>query len=241
MNSHEWFIEHRTAFVVRSLERPEERSFTEHLAGCDECRAEIARIERDLAWLPMAVAPVAARPGLRRELVEAVLGGGRRRSRRPVVLALAASLMLALGLWGWGRRQATALSAEIAELQGRLNATRDTLSIMRGAGRVLQASIKMDGHQGGLMIFADQRSRRWNVVVHGLPPAHAGEVYQFWFICENGMVRGVEVHVNETSPAFMTLSMPVEGGEVRGAALTVEPAAETSAAPTGKELAHLML
>ncbi|MGH7702938.1 MAG: anti-sigma factor, partial [Gemmatimonadales bacterium] len=68
-----------------------------------------------------------------------------------------------------------------------------------------------------------------------------GEVYQFWFICENGMVRGVEVHVDETSPAFMTLSMPAEGGEVRGAALTVEPAAEHSPTPTGKELAHLML
>ncbi len=241
MNSHEWFIEHRTAFVVRSLERQEEKSFTEHLAGCEECRAEIARIERDLAWLPMAVAPVAARPGLRRELVEAALGGGRRRSRWLAPLAVAASLTLALGLWGWGRQRAAVLSADIADLRSRLGATQDTLSIIRGASRVLQASIQMEGHQGGLMIFADQRSHRWNVVVHGLPPAHPGEVYQFWFICDNGMVRGVEVHVDETNPAFMTLSMPVEGGEVRGAALTLEPAAEHSAAPTGKELAHLML
>ena len=241
MNSHEWFIEHRTAFVVRSLERPEEKSFTEHLAGCGACRAEIARIERDLAWLPMAVAPVAPRPGLRRELIEAVLGGGRRRVQWLVPLGAAASLTLALGFWGWQHQRAAALSAEIADLRRQLGAIQDTLSIIRGAGRVLQASIKMDGHQGGLMIFADQRSHRWNVVVHGLPAAHPGEVYQFWFICENGMVRSVQVHVDESNPAFMTLTMPVVGGEVRGAALTVEPAARISAEPTGKELAHLML
>jgi hypothetical protein len=99
----------------------------------------------------------------------------------------------------------------------------------------------MDGHQGGLMIFADVRTHRWNVVVHGLPPAAPGEVYQFWFICANGMVRSVEVHPSEAVPAFVTLGMPSMGGEVKGAALSVEQQGEQSPEPKGKMLVHLIL
>ena len=240
MNPHEWFIEHRTALVIRILDREEERSFAEHLSGCTECREEIARIERELAWLPMAVSPMAPRPGLHRKLIEGVLGGPRRR-RWLTPLVAAASLALTVGVWQWGRGREDALEGELARIRQELGQVRDTLSIMRSAGRILQADIHMDGHQGGLMIFADRRTHRWNVVVHGLPPAHPGEVYQFWFICENGMVRGVEVHLDENTPAFMTLPMPAEGGEVKGASLTVEPMAEKSPEPKGKELAHLML
>jgi len=77
--------------------------------------------------------------------------------------------------------------------------------------------------------------------VHGLPPARPGEVYQFWFITETGMVKSVEVHVDQGTPAFMTLPMPKQGGTVMGAALTMEPAGSVSPAPEGRELAHLML
>ena len=241
MNPHEWFVQHRMAFAVRILAPEEERKFAEHLPGCADCREEIARVERELAWLPMAVAPVAPRPGLRRELVEAVLGNARGARQWMVPLAAAAALVLMVGVWGWGRERTTSLTREVANLKQQLAAVEDTLSIMRSASRILQATIQVDGHQGGLMIFADDRTHRWNVVVHGLPPAAPGQVYQFWFICEDGMVRSAEVHVDGNTPALMTLGMPSVGGAVMGAALTLEPAADSSAGPHGKELVHLML
>jgi hypothetical protein len=111
---------------------------------------------------------------------------------------------------------------------------------MRGAGRVLQASIEMDGREGGILIFDDSVTHRWNVVVHGLPPAPEGKVYRFWFICEEKMVRGAEVEAGG-SPALFTLPMPPDGGKVMGAALTVESVATPPMEPRGRTLAELML
>jgi hypothetical protein len=245
MNPHDWFVDHRTGFVVRSLEPDDERTFAEHLPGCPECREEIGRVERDLAWLPMGAAPASPRPGFKRRLLEGALGTRTRRSRwaspRVPAIGIAASLLVGLGLFARERGRAGALEQQVAQLGDQLRGVRDTLSIIRSASRVLQASISMDGHEGGMTIFADSRTHRWNVVVHGLPAAPAGEIYQFWFICDNGMVRGVTVHLDERTPAFMTLPMPKIGGTVLGAALTVEPDADTAAGPRGKTLAHLML
>jgi len=98
----------------------------------------------------------------------------------------------------------------------------------------------MDGHQGGLLIFRDATTHRWGVFVHGLPPAPADSVYQFWFITDSGMVRSVEVHADMKKPAYMTLPMPRPGEPVMGAALTVEPVVNRSSEPKGLMLAHLV-
>ncbi|MEP6573362.1 MAG: anti-sigma factor [Gemmatimonadota bacterium] len=245
MNPHEWFVVHRTEFVIRTLEPGDERTFAEHLPGCAECREEIGRIEHDLAWLPMGASPAVPRPGLKRRLLEGALGSPVRRwrwtSQWPAIIGIAASLLLGLGLYAREHARSETLTRQVAQLDAALRGAQDTLSIIRGASRVLQASFTMDGHNGGMTIFADSHSHRWNVVVHGLPAAPAGEVYQFWFICDNGMIRGVTVHLDEKTPAFMTLPMPEAGGTVLGAALTVELDANTAPEPQGKTLAHLML
>ena len=245
MTSHDWFIEHRTAFVIRTLESDEDAAFREHLTGCEGCRVETARIERELAWLPMGVAPVAPRPGLNRALVEGALGGRVRLPRWLVPAALAASLLLAVGAWGWARYRVHGLERELGAQRGRfqqqLAMARDTLNIIREAAMVRHASITMDEHKGGLVIFADERTHRWNVVVYGIPTPKPGRVCQFWFITDSGMVRSVEVKSSMQAPAFLTLGMPGTPGRVMGAALTVEPEGSTSASPKGTELAHLMM
>jgi anti-sigma-K factor RskA len=240
MNPHEWFVEHRTDFVVRILEADEEASFHDHLSGCDECREAVAGLERELAWLPMAVVPAAPPPGMAHRLVGRILTP-RRPWQRAWPIALAASLGLLLGgvlgrITGTGHPD-----GEFAALQSRVDATRDTLSIMRAATRVLQASIEMEGHQGSLMIFADERTHRWNVLLRDLPAAHQGQVYQFWFITDQGMVRSVEFRLDQGAPGFVTLPMPPSGGTVTGAALSVEAVQSQGAAPQGPMLAHLML
>jgi hypothetical protein len=118
---------------------------------------------------------------------------------------------------------------------------RDTLGIIRQAEVVRHASITMGEHKGGLLIFADQRTHRWNVVVYGLPAPNAGQVCQFWFITDNGMVKGVQVKTGMGAPAFLTLGMPNTPGRVMGAALTMEVEGSSSLTPKGAELAHLVL
>jgi anti-sigma-K factor RskA len=234
VNPHDWFIEHRTEYATRALDAGEAATFEAHLSNCAECREEIARIEQDLRWLPMDVAPVAPHPGLRRRIVQSVLDGTATPRRRWLLpAAVAASALTAIAGWYAGYRTVPQLETRVAALQ-------DTLSIIRGAGRVLQAGIEMGGRNGGLVIFADETTHRWNVVVHGLPPAPAGTSYQFWFICSDGMVRGARI-LDASAPMMFTTGMPERGGSVLGAALTMEPMDADSGPPKGRELAHLRL
>jgi hypothetical protein len=193
VTTHEWYVEHREAYVARSLEPGEERAFRNHLVHCDECARGTDRLERELGWLGMAVDPVPAEPGRARRMAGEILARPNRWRR-------------------WLRR----------------------------AHQVLQTRISMDGHEGGLLIFQDAVSHRWCVIVHGLPPAPAGSVYQFWFITESGMVRSVEVNADTQRPAFMTLPMPGVRAPVMGAALTMEPVVNRSSEPRGVTLAHLV-
>jgi Anti-sigma-K factor rskA len=242
MTAHDWFIEHRTEFAARTLDADEEASFLAHLERCDECRAEIERIERDLAWLPMGASPVIPRPGLNRQIVQHALGGPEVRRRSwTIPVAVAASLAcLALG-WYAGSRQARAAGEQLALSQQRLVALEDTLSVMRQAGRVLQAKIELDGREGGLLIFDEPKTHRWNVVIHGLPPAPPNTRYQFWFHCAEGMIPGAEVRADPARPVMFTTGMPERPCQVMGAALTLEPMGATGGPPRGKELAHPMM
>lgn len=241
MNAHDWYIENRAGFVARSLEPGEERTFRDHLVRCDECSREVARLERELGWLPMGVQPVAPAPGFSRRVAGDVLDRTRR-WRRAVPLAAAAVLALAAGgLAITERTEGRTLRAVLEQQDTRLAALEDTLSVLRRANMVLQTQISMNGHsQGGLLIFQDASSHRWGVIVHGLPPAPAGSKYQFWFITETGMVRSVEVDATMERPAFMTLPMPGVPAPVTGAALTMEPAVSRSDEPKGPMLAHVV-
>lgn len=240
MNPHEWFVEHRSDFVIRVLDAGEESTFRSHLTGCADCREAVAGLERELAWLPMGVDPIAPPPGLAHRLVGRILVP-RRPWQQAWPIALAASIGLLLGGVLGSGLGARRYDSRLAALQTRVDASQDTLSIMRAATRVLQARVEMDGHQGSLMIFADERTHRWNVLLRDLPAAHAGQVYQFWFITDQGMVRSVEFRMEQGAPGFVTLPMPPSGGTVVGAALSVEAAQSQGAVPRGPMLAHLML
>jgi Anti-sigma-K factor rskA len=244
MKSHEWFIEHRVDYATRTLDVEDAGTFEAHLAGCEECRREVSRIESDLDWLPMALPPVSPRPGLRRRIIDGVLEGPRRR-RQPWALpaALAASALLVAGGWYLGGARGRALQRELEGQRAVMAALQDTLSIMRQAGRILQANVDVGETRGGVLIFADEVTHRWNVVIHGLPPAPAGHRYQFWFICADTMVRGTEVAVDPARPTMFTTGMPQPQScpAVKGAALTEEPIADGEGLPRGKSLAHLML
>ncbi len=246
MSTHEWFVENRIAFITRALDAGDARTFAEHLARCPECQAGVTVLEQDLSWLPLAVQPVRPRPGFRRQIAQAVFnepGPTRRQFIAPV--AIAASLLIAsvatFGGYLPASKRADALASALEAQQRQIALLQDTLSVMRESSRVLQASIASGGQQGGLLIFADERTHRWNVVMHGLPKAPTGKAYQFWFIAADGMVRGVTIDANPSKPTFVTLEMPPTGGAVMGAALTLEPMDSPSSAPRGRELAHLML
>jgi len=240
MSTHDWYIENRAGFVARSLEAGEERTFRDHLVRCEECSREVARLERELGWLPMGAAPVTPPPGFSRRMAADVLDRPNR-WRRWLPLAAAAVLALASGSAVLSERnEGRDLRDLLLARESRFAALEDTLSVLRRANMVLQTQISMNGHQGGMLIFQDAASHRWCVIVHGLPPAPVGNKYQFWFITESGMVRSVEVNAEMERPAFMTLPMPGVAAPVMGAALTMEPVVNRSDEPRGPTLAHVV-
>lgn len=238
MTPHDWYVEHRQAWVAGALEPKEQKLFGDHLPRCEECRTEVARLERDLAWLPMAAAPAAPRPGLTRQIADRALRRPAPWRRHGPWLA-AAALVAAMGLGVSEHRRRAEVETLLADRDRRLAALEDTLSVIRSAGRVVHHEIAMDGHRGGLLIFQDETSHRWNVVVHGLPAAPAGTVYQFWFVTQSGMVKSVELPMDGGRPAFATVSMPPTPAPVMGAAVTVEPMLARSDQPEGREIAHV--
>ena len=242
MKAHDWFVEHRLEYATRILDDDDIATFEAHLVHCEDCRREVSRIESELAWLPMSLPPATPRPGLRRHIIQHVLDGATvSRPRWLAATAVAASVLLAVVGWVAGHQRAGSLEVELATLQSRTAALEDTLSVIRRAGRVLQASVEMEGRRGGLVIFDDETTHRWSVVVHGLPPAPPGTGYQFWFVCADGMVRGSGFLGTGAGSTMFTTGMPKTGGAVLGAALTVEPLDAASGPPRGKQLAHLLL
>lgn len=241
MTAHDWFIEHRTDYVTRTLEPADEALYREHLDRCAECREAVASLERELAWLPMAVTPVAPRPGVSQRVVTEVTGARRSRPWWVVPAVAAAGIVLAVGVWQVGERRVRAVEEEARFLAQELAATRDTLGVLRRANRIVQASIEMHGYKGGIVIFEDTTTHRWRVVVHGLPAPPPGERYAFWFVTGDGMVRGPDVAVDVGRPASMVLDMPEGVRLIRGGALTMEPMHGDETVPQGPELAHLEL
>jgi anti-sigma-K factor RskA len=244
MTPHEWFVEHRLEYATRTLALEDAKTFETHLRGCEECRGEIARIENDLRWLPMGLPPARPAPGLQQRILGQVLQKRTAPHRRWLVpAAIAAAILLVITGWYLGRSSADAARSELQSQHAVVAALRDTLSIMRQANRVLQAAIEVGGTRGGVLIFADEVTHRWNVVVHGLPPARPGHRYQFWFICSDGMVRGTEIAADTLRPTMFTTGMPEQQAcpTVKGAALTEEPVTDGEGPPRGRSLAHLML
>lgn len=241
MRAHDWFIEHRPDFVARSLDPGDDALFRDHLARCAECRDAVASLETDLAWLPLAAGPVAPRPGFVQRVVREVAHPPAHPARWLWPAALAASLLLAFGIWRTGRGRIDALEGELTAVRQSLAATRDTLEGALRADRVLQATIVRGGRQGGMLILADETTHRWKVVVHGIPAAPANQRYTFWFITDDGMVHGAEVICDERNPAVLMLDMPPGAKVIKGGSLTIEPMNGDVRTPRGAELAHLEL
>ncbi|MES2123839.1 MAG: anti-sigma factor [Gemmatimonadota bacterium] len=252
MTEHHWFAEHLVEFVTDQLSPEDSRLVQEHLESCDDCRAEVQRIREELRYLPMGAPPVSPRPGFNARVLAAATGRVSVRSNRApwIITALAASTLLAVGLaWQRGQVAATAgdtvaaLQAELASARATTMALSDTLSIVRKAGKMVYASLAMPGEHGGVVLFDDATTHRWQVVAHGLPALPEGQRYQFWFVAEDGMVRGVPLTRTAAGSASLTTGMPPSSpGKIMGAVITIESDEPTpSPEGHGPKVATLLL
>jgi anti-sigma-K factor RskA len=173
------------AYVLGALENDEVEPFRSHLAGCVICRDEVAALQVIADMLPTAVPPAAAPKGLRKRVLTTVYDEAQlfrsAAAREPSGHRQPSSLGFRLKLGG-GRRLSplTALGASALLAVG-IVVGAIGLNGVGSSGpstRVIQATV---AHSAALTTASLRvRGSHAELVVSGMPPPPAGQVYEVW-------------------------------------------------------------
>jgi anti-sigma-K factor RskA len=161
-------------YALDALDPQEEREFEEHLASCESCREELARLRETAASLAYAAPGPAPPAALKERILEQaraerpnVVSLPRRRSwTAPLAAAaaVAAAAAIALGVWGATRPSGNDVFATVLAKPG------STLVPM--------------GDRGALAVAPDGSA----AIALSAPHAPAGKTYEAW-VMRNGVAQ----------------------------------------------------
>ncbi|HEV8510524.1 MAG TPA: anti-sigma factor [Gemmatimonadales bacterium] len=189
MTDHEW-LALAAPYALDALDGDDRAAFEAHLAGCEQCRVEVASFREVAGQLALVAPAVEPAPGLR----DRVIAEARRvrllasRIPRPASripwLAAAAALVLALAAgYGYWRERGDRRALEQAVLLARDSlAARDSLLNAVLAPNVGTANLAATGKPPSARLFWNPARRVVVIAVFDLPPAPAGRTYQLWGI-----------------------------------------------------------
>jgi len=265
--THDEYAELVAAYAIDALE-PEARVIVEvHLTGCAECQADLAELRRVSVLLGQAIDPVAPPPSLKARTIaratapasapvaparsdtpsSAPAMSASKTSRGPSWLALAASVLVAVGLgaYAWSLRQDLAslrqqfatVSAGYESVRAQLiEARRDSVRLTRIVDVLRDpAVVRIDlrgvdraaGAQGSAFLSS---SNGVLFQVSGLPALPPGRISQLWVITPGETpVSGGVFNVDTNGAASLSMPMPPAAAGTRVVAVTEE------AGPAGVE------
>ncbi|HUZ52251.1 MAG TPA: anti-sigma factor [Streptosporangiaceae bacterium] len=224
------------AFVLDAVSDTERASFSAHVAGCAECRADVSELHEAAARLGTAEA-VRPRPELRELTIQAayqtsqlapVTGKrtndhGTRRPARPgrlhrlravpAVIGTAAALAIAAGI---------AVGTHYADQQGQrsLRQARMVSEVLNAPDAVMRTA---PVSTGGMAIVVTSRHEHMGVfIAHGLPALPRARSYEVWLMGPHGEQSAGLLTVRAKGMAGPVVLGPMSPGDMVG--LTVEPA-----------------
>ena len=158
-------------YALDALDQQEEREFEEHLATCESCRQELARLRETAATLAYAAPGPAPPQALKERILDQaradrpnVVSLPRRRNwTAPLAAAAAVAAAAAIGLGVWGATRSTSTDPFAAVLA-------------KSGARVLPM-----GDHGALAVAPDGSA----AIALSAPNAPAGKTYEAWVI-QNG-------------------------------------------------------
>jgi anti-sigma-K factor RskA len=217
-------------YALDALDHDERSAYEAHLAGCEQCRQELASFWETTEALAVAASGPAPSPALRDRILADVRAEppqngvpfeARRRRIAPAlgaVAAVAAVAALALGLWG------ASLSSDLDETRSALAREREAAAIVADPG---SRTVDFASGTGRLVVGQDGRAA---LVLPDLGQAPAGKTYQAWII-EGDNPISAGIFPGEDGLDVVLLDGDVADGEV--VAVTVEQAggAETPSLP----------
>jgi anti-sigma-K factor RskA len=200
------------AYALHALDDVERERYEAHLAQCEGCREELARLTESAAALAWAVESPAPPGHLRERILEAASAG--RENVVPLVArprawqgaaAVAACAAIGLGIW------AATLS----------NALHDERTHASALSIVADPSVQKAELSGGNGMVAVTRDGRGVLVVDKLPAAPSGKTYEAWVIPPGGKPQAAGTFDGGDGMTMVVLDAPVAKGAV--VAATVEP------------------
>jgi len=224
------------AYALDALDGEELMRFTEHLPSCPICARAVVDSQLTAAQLPLAAELTTPSPELRARILAAVAAEARAeqpqrpptplpwRRRTPQIYALAAVLLLALGLGqlAWNltlQRNLQQTRAELSQVQGELASTRWQLASAQSGQTIT-----------GEMVYLRDRQQAV-LVVNGLPALQANQVYEVWLINDGTAPVPQTVFLTSTTAIQANLD------QYQKIAITIEPGPRGSNAPTSPVLA----
>jgi len=249
------FDELLPAYALGALDGDDLRELETHItAGCAECRRQIDLWQGDLEALATTVEPVTPSAGLRERVLRAAEDrpqSGRispvrpirpmrpiRPIRSPRWLALAATLLLVVAVWGvWRQARLSAerdgLARQVASLERRLDQTQadnrrlaKTLSLITAPGaRAIQLA-GLGPAQGAVgHAFVNPTTGQAIVYAFDLPAPAAGKTYQLWWIpAGRPPVPAGTFDVDAHGAARLEVDKVADAAEPKTWAVTLEPA-----------------
>lgn len=208
-------------YALDALDAGEREAFEEHLAGCEQCRAEVASFQEVGAALALATAGPEPRPELRERILAAAaaepqnvvpLVSSRRRLLVPALSAVAAAAAvaaIALGAW------ASSLAGDLDDVRSALDAEQRASAVLGDPGA---KEVALAAGQGRLVV-GDAGSAV--LVLDGLDPAGSGRTYAAWVV-EDGAARSAGLFDADDDRTIVPVELPVNEGAV--VAVTVEKA-----------------
>lgn len=233
-------------YALDALDGQEFVPFTEHLRTCAICPGAVAEFRTTAAQLSFAAESMAPSPELRARILGAVAAEAsaeRRqrvpmaptplplRRRTPQIYALAAVLLLALGLGqlAWNltlQRNLQQTRAELSQAQGELSQAQGELASTRWQLAAAQSGQTITGE----MVYLRDRQQAV-LVVNGLPALQANQVYEVWLVNEGSAPVPQTVFLTATTAIQANLD------QYQKIAITIEPGPRGSTAPTSPILA----
>jgi len=250
MSTHDELKANGAGYVLGSLDAQEQREFEAHLAGCAECKAEVASLRPLISVLATSVPQVTPRSELRERILGAAAGlkrsgaeVGPQTRPRPhlyalhdrkappalVWLPLAAAIVIAVGAGIYALR----LQRQMGDLQARFDQEQSAAAVLAAPDL---ARIDLQGQP----VAPDARARAlWSrsrglvFTAANLPPAPPGKAYQVWVVTAQMPISAGLLTTDPTGGGSQYYVTPPDIAPPVAVAVTLEPSGGVPS-PTGE-------
>lgn len=222
--------------ALSALDAGDERALNEHLAGCAECRRDLAEWEETAASLALSAKPMEPSPEVREKLLNQI----RSEKSAPNVIPFSRpprTLWNSLGSFGSIAAvilfAALIVSIVLLYQQNRvLQHENEFYKLLTAPGsRVAELSGTTEASAAEAKLAYDKNGRAF-LIVNGLPRAPEGKEYQLWYIVDNKPLPGKTFAPDNSGNGKLEDQVPEAARQSAVFAITLEPAGGVRT-PTG--------